>query len=318
VAIRLIRTFRRLKNSFHRAGNQMPDFEKLRGLEAHLNANILGQAEVIAEIVPLLIDGQLGLASSGRPLANFLMLGSPGTGKTETCNVSADWLLGIDKLVRFDLSEYQTQESVYRLIGHNGERGLLGQSYDRVGGEGFFLFDEIEKANERVLDLFLQLLSAARITLGTGETLDVSKFYMAATSNIGSSLLVASKTNVRETLARRATQEAQALMRPEIYDRFDKVLVFNRLSYAVQVAVARLHLSKELQEQASRGHVVTADEEAVQAIVRAGYSDKQGARQMRNAARNAVKQGIRDALMESRTSSGALKWDDSRKIFFIT
>ena len=33
---------------------------------------------------------------------------------------------------------------------------------------GTLLFDEIEKAHERLLDLFSQLLSAARLTLGSG------------------------------------------------------------------------------------------------------------------------------------------------------
>jgi ATP-dependent Clp protease ATP-binding subunit ClpA len=88
------------------------------------------------------------------------------------------------------------------------------------------LFDEIEKAHERVLDLFPQLLSAARITLESGRVLNLEGFYVAATSNIGSPLLIGSKTNVRETLVRRVLQEARDQMRPEIFDRFDRVLVF--------------------------------------------------------------------------------------------
>ena len=93
----------------------------------------------------------------------------PGVGKTEICNVFTDYLLASDKLVRFDMSEYQTPESIYRLLGHNGEEGLFGLNYDRVDGNGTLLFDEIEKAHERLLDLFLQLLSAARLTLGSGR-----------------------------------------------------------------------------------------------------------------------------------------------------
>jgi ATP-dependent Clp protease ATP-binding subunit ClpA len=113
----------------------------------------------------------------------------PGVGKTEICNVFTDYLLGNDKLVRFDMSKYQTLESIYRLLGHNGEEGLLGLNYDRVDRNGTLLFDEIEKAHERALDLFLQLLSAARLTLGSGRVLNLEKFYVAATSNIGSPLL---------------------------------------------------------------------------------------------------------------------------------
>jgi ATP-dependent Clp protease ATP-binding subunit ClpB len=105
------------------------------------------------------------------------------------------------------------------------------------------LFDEIEKAHERVLELCLQLLSAARLTLGSGRVLNLEKVYVTSTSNIGSPLLVGSKTNLRETLVRRVIQDARDQMRPEIFDRFDRVLVFNRLSYEVQIEVGRLHLT---------------------------------------------------------------------------
>ena len=80
-------------------------------------------------------------------------------------------------------------ESIYRLLGHNGEEGLLGLNYDRVHCAGTLLLDEIEKAHERVLDLFLQLLSPAAITLGSGRVLNLEGFYVAATSNIGSPIV---------------------------------------------------------------------------------------------------------------------------------
>jgi ATP-dependent Clp protease ATP-binding subunit ClpA len=158
--------------------------EKLEALEKRLCESILGQEEVIREIVPILINGELGISSEGKPKANLLLLGPPGVGKTDICNAFTDYLLGSEKLIRFDMSEYQTVESIYRLLGHNGEEGLFGLNYDRVDGSGTLLFDEIEKAHERVLDLFLQLLSAARITLGSGRVLNLEEFYVAATSNI--------------------------------------------------------------------------------------------------------------------------------------
>jgi ATP-dependent Clp protease ATP-binding subunit ClpB len=216
------------------------------------------------------------------------------------------------------MSEYQTLESIYRLLGRNGEEGLFGLNYDRVNGSGTLLFDEIEKAHERVLDLFLQLLSAARLTLGSGRVLNLEKFYVAATSNIGSPLLVGSKTNVRETLVRRVIEEARDQMRPEIFDRFDRVLVFNRLSYEVQIEVGRLHLQWEIEAQERRGYKITECEaEALRAIVRNGYSEKQGARRMRNAAREAVQEAVRDALLSGREASGRLDYNRQSKTFFL-
>jgi ATP-dependent Clp protease ATP-binding subunit ClpA len=291
--------------------------KKINGLGSCLEGHILGQSEVIGEIVPVIQNGMLGIQSRGKPKANLLLLGPPGVGKTEICVMFTEYLLGADKLVRFDMSEYQTKESIYRMIGGNGEEGLLGLNFDRVNGEGTLLFDEIEKAHENVLDLFLQLLSAARITLGTGRVLDVSRFYVAVTSNIGSPLLVSARTNVRETLVRRVIDEAQSQMRPEIYDRFDRVAVFNRLPYEVQIDVARLHLAKELKEQNERGYKVDNGQTGLKAIVRAGYSERQGARRMRNAAREAVQEALRDALLGGKTPTGRLEYDDQGKRFVL-
>jgi|ERR1700746_907208 len=83
--------------------------EKLKGLEAFINGNILGQPEVVREMVPMLINGELGINSLGKPKANLLLLGPPGVGKTEVCNAFTSYLLGSDKLVRFDMSEYQNR-----------------------------------------------------------------------------------------------------------------------------------------------------------------------------------------------------------------
>src|SRR5258708_2939292 len=219
--------------------------EKLKGLEAFINGNILGQPEVVREMVPILINGELGINSQGKPKANLLLLGPPGVGKTEICNAFTEYLLGSDKLVRFDMSEYQTLESIYRLLGHNGEEGLFGLNYDWVEGSGTLLFDEIEKAHERVL-------------------------------------------------------------------------VFKRVGYEVEIEVGRLDLRCEIEAQERRGYKITqCDAEALRAIVRNGYSEKQGARRMRNAAREAVQEAVRDALLSGREAVGRLDYNSHSKAFFL-
>ena len=115
--------------------------EHLRHLEAHLCEQIRGQDHVIPRIVAALHRGELGLTSSTRPRGSFLFLGPTGVGKTETTIAFTDYLLGGEKLFRFDMSEYQTQESVAVLIGGQvGEVGLLGLTRAK-SGTGTLLFD---------------------------------------------------------------------------------------------------------------------------------------------------------------------------------
>jgi ATP-dependent Clp protease ATP-binding subunit ClpA len=113
-------------------------------------------------------------------------------------------------------------------------------------------------------------------------------------------------------------QDARDPMRPEIFDWFDRVLVFNRLSYEVQIEVRRLHLQWEIEARERRGHkVIECDAEALKAIVRNGYSEKQGARRIRNAAREAVQEVIREALLSGGETRGRLEYNGHSKSFFI-
>ena len=103
----------------------------------------------------------------------------------------------------------------------------------------------------------MQILSAARFTTAAGRTLDLRGYVVVATSNIGSEMLMESRTLDRETLVRRTVQAATQDMRPEIYARFDAVCVFNRLSDEVLEAIAKLHLERSLQIVRSQGHDIT-------------------------------------------------------------
>src|SRR5580658_196743 len=140
---------------------------KLQKLTTLLPHEIRGQSQVLPRIVSVVQRGEFGLTKPGRPRGSFLLLGPTGVGKTETVVVLTRQIFGMDKLFRFDMSEFQTQESLGLLLGAKlGETGYLGAMRERAA-EGSVLFDEAEKAHPRVLDILLQLLDAARITVAT-------------------------------------------------------------------------------------------------------------------------------------------------------
>src|SRR5882672_4615585 len=144
---------------------------KLQELESLLPREIRGQSHALPRIVSTLKRGELGLCKPGRPRGSFLLLGPTGVGKTEVTVVFTNHLFGAGRLFRFDMSEFQNQDSLGLLLGAKlGERGFFGALRENAS-EGTLLFDEIEKGHPRILDLFLQLLDAARITIATGETL---------------------------------------------------------------------------------------------------------------------------------------------------
>jgi ATP-dependent Clp protease ATP-binding subunit ClpA len=148
--------------------------QKLNTLTETLGSRILGQDEVLADIVSLLQRAFCRFRFPGRPIASMLFLGPTGVGKTETALLFTQHLFGsAEKLVRLDMSEFMTVDSINVLRGQStSDCGLLGLYVKRSKGSGTLLFDELEKAHPLIADVFLQILSAARFTVATGETLD--------------------------------------------------------------------------------------------------------------------------------------------------
>jgi ATP-dependent Clp protease ATP-binding subunit ClpB len=290
---------------------------KLHELEAHLRKRIRGQDHVLPRIVSILRRGELGLTKPGRPRGSFLFLGPTGVGKTEVTLAFTGFLMSKEHLFRFDMSEYQTQESLGLLLGGKlGERGTLAMVYDRSRG-GTLLFDEIEKAHPRVLDVFLQILDAARVTMASGETLELSGFYVVFTSNIGSADLMNLQYSTPATMERHVLARAQQAMRPELYARITEKLVFNRLSYDHQLEIAQLLLTQELVFLKAKGHELTPDATVLPFLVRRGFHPKLGARPMRDAVEKLMGDAVAECLLDARAACGVLAVDEIRNCLII-
>jgi ATP-dependent Clp protease ATP-binding subunit ClpA len=271
--------------------------EPLRQLQSYLRDRIRGQNHVIPQVVSALHRGELGLTTLNRPRGSFLFLGPTGVGKTELSLAFTDYLLGKDKLFRFDMSEYQTQESLGVLLGGRvGETGLLGMMVAK-SATGTLLFDEIEKSHPRVLDVFLQMLDAARVTMASGETLDLSGFYIVFTSNIAAAEIINLQHSSFATMERHVLAKAQRSLRPELYARITEKLVFNRLSYDVQMEIARLHIGRELSFLRDRGFDLTIGPSVISFLMQRGFHPRLGARPLRDTIEKLFRGAVADALL---------------------
>ena len=178
-------------------------------------------------------------------------------------------------------------------------------------------FDEIEKAHPRVLDVFLQILDAARVTMASGETLELSGFYVVFTSNIGSADLMNLQYSTPATMERHVLARAQQAMRPELYARITEKLVFNRLSYDHQLEIAQLLLTQELAFLKAKGHELTPDATVLPFLVRRGFHPKLGARPMRDAVEKLMGDAVAECLLDARAACGVLAVDETRNCLII-
>lgn len=290
---------------------------KLRELDAVLAREIRGQSQILPRIISTVKRGELNLTKPVRPRGSFLLLGPTGVGKTETVVVLTNQIFGPERLFRFDMSEFQTQESLGLLLGATlGQAGYLGAVRERAA-EGSLLFDEAEKAHPRVLDILLQLLDAARITVATGQTLDFSGFYVWLTSNIGSAELMSLQHSNDATLERHVLSRAQQSLRPEIFARINEKLVFNRLSYEHQLEIANKFLLREVEFLGGRGHHLELDKTVLPFLVRKGFHPKLGARPMRDAVEKLVGDAVSERLLAGKPASGALTVDETHDCLAI-
>ena len=276
------------------------DREKLRELPARLKRRIIGQDAAVAAVAERLLHGELGLTHPGRPKASFLFLGPTGVGKTELTQQFTQFVFGPDKLVRLDMSEYQTRDRVPMLITR------VAAGYDACAGTGTLLFDEIEKAHPQVLDLLLQLLDAARLTAEDNRTLDFSGWYIVLTSNIGAQRIMAMRRSKFETMERLVKQDAQRELRPEIFARVTAVAVFDKLSYETQCAIASDMVGSEVAALCRSGCPVTVGSGVTEVVIKRGYDERLGARPMRDAAELLVRNALTEDLLQGGSGSGRL------------
>jgi ATP-dependent Clp protease ATP-binding subunit ClpA len=284
----------------------------LRRLQEHLLQGIRGQSDVVPRIVSVLQRGELGLSHQERPRGSFMFLGPTGVGKTEITLQFSDYLFGEGHLARFDMSEFQAEDSVRLLIGaHNNDGGRLGAVLQKME-RGTLLFDEMEKAEKKILDIFLQMTDAARITLATGQTYRLSNFYLVFTSNIGSADIMRMEKAPYTSLERHVLAKASQQLRPEFFARITEKLVFRKLSYQVQIEVAEIMLQKELRQLAAKGYPLDPDEKVMNFLVMKGYHPYLGARPMRTAIEKYVQDAVVESILQGGSGSGRIMVDLTR------
>ena len=266
---------------------------RLVGLESFLKKRIIGQDEAINLVCQRLLMSHTGLAKRRGPLAVFLFLGPTGVGKTELARSLAEYLFGSDlQLIRFDMSEFIEQHSVAKLIGsppgyvgHEEEGQLTGQL--RTKPYSVVLFDEVEKAHQRVFDLFLQLFDEGRLTDAKGRTADARNAIFIMTSNIAvdkHSKTIGFGDHDTEDLKSTVLQEVKKYFRTEFVNRINQIVIFGSLSEEHVRQILKPMLD-EICDNVQTKHKVTLKigEEVEQFVAQAGYSPEYGARELRRA-----------------------------------
>lgn len=269
-------------------------------LEDEIKKNVIGQDHVLKDVIATLERGELKLnidSQRPRPKGSFLFLGPTGVGKTELALTFTNYLFGEDCLFRFDMSEFIHFDSVKQFIGdETGSYGRLGNILEN-NDHGTLLFDEMEKAHPQIMDLFLQICDAARITLGNGKTYNLSNYYIVFTSNIGANRIPETGTVIPSTLERGIRAELLKKIRKEMIARFSAVIIFKQLGFDIQKEIAKILLDKEMERMKLRDCILSYDDSAFNFIIRNGIQEGLGVRPLRDTIYKEVGNAICDMML---------------------
>ncbi len=274
--------------------------DKLLHLEEKIRERVVGQEEAVTAVASAIRRARTSMRSQNRPIANFLFLGPTGVGKTELAKATAAVFFGDEsRMIRFDMSEYQNKESVSRLIGGNGEAGLLTEAV-RTSPFALLLLDELEKAHPDLLNIFLQVMDDGRLTDGLGRTIDFTNVIVIATSNAGTTYIqdaVAQGTSLAIIKEGLLETELRGTYRPEFLNRFDDVIVFHPLTPEDVVAIAYLLSASIAKRLSEKGILLRVTDAAVHDLATMGYDIKFGARPLRRVMQDKIENGLADLLL---------------------
>jgi ATP-dependent Clp protease ATP-binding subunit ClpC len=293
------------------------DRQRLITLEQRLRQRIIGQQDAIIALVNTLKRAGLEINSSKKPLGTFLFLGPTGVGKTQTAKVLAEEYFGsIDRIIRVDLNEYSTADSVTSIAGGMDLAGGFREGFltKRVQDNplSLILLDEIEKAHPNVLNMFLQILDEGSLIDGQGVKTDFRNTIIIATSNAGALTLrdiLKDKQHIsKEDLKSRLLDAIlrERLFSPEFVNRFDEVIVYHPLTQEEAGELALMMLDEVIREvREKRGIEIELTEDVLHAISERGYNVEFGAREMRRVVQETIETYLADYLLKHDVKRGA-------------
>lgn len=289
----------------------------LNHLKETIENKLIGQNEAVDNVVKAIRRAKAGIKDPNKPIASFLFVGPTGVGKTELTKIIASELTGSTKnLIRFDMSEYTEKNSVSKLIGSPpgyvgfGDGGKLTEAV-KNNPNSVILFDEIEKANEDIFNIFLQILDDGILTDSMGTTVDFKNSIIIMTSNAGyrgkenlKRVGFISSTEKTITDENETRESLESVFKPEFINRLDKVITFNKLSKEDCKKIAVIELNKIAERLKDKKIEIKFDESVVNFIVDTGYSNKYGARNIKRTIQEYVEDIIADGIIDQEVNDG--------------
>ncbi|NBU33593.1 ATP-dependent Clp protease ATP-binding subunit [bacterium] len=297
----------------------------LLNLEKNISKHVIGQDEAVTAVARAVRRSRSGISSAKRPIGSFIFMGPTGVGKTELARVLAREFFGSEKsLLKIDMSEFSERHTASRLVG--APAGYIGyeeggQLTDKVRRQPYsvVLFDEIEKAHPDVFNMLLQILEDGVLTDAKGRRVDFSNTIIIMTSNVGAEKLqkevklgfeatsdidLGNLDALHEANKSKVHDELKKLMRPELINRIDKVVVFRALTKKDALRILDVQLDDLRNRLVKQGLILELTQKAKEWLVEKGYDSQYGVRPLRRLLQDELEDHLAGGLLEDTYHKG--------------
>jgi ATP-dependent Clp protease ATP-binding subunit ClpC len=297
----------------------------LLNLEKYLGKYVLGQRPAVEAVSRAIRRNRSGVGDQHRPIGSFIFMGPTGVGKTELARVLAREVLGSDDaFIKIDMSEFSERHMTARLVG--APAGYIGyedgnQLTDKIRRQPYslILFDEIEKAHPEVMNMLLQLLEDGILTDAKGRKVDFTNTIIILTSNLGANKMQREATlgfhartakdlyeleDMHQKNKEAALDELRNFMRPELINRFDKIITFKALTKKEVTKIFDLQIDNLRQRLYKRGIGIEVQTTAKKLLLDKGYDVQNGVRPLRRTIQDMIEDEVADGLLAKRYNKG--------------
>lgn len=296
---------------------------QLLNLEANLHKRVIGQHEAVQAVARAIRRSRANVRDSRRPIGSFVFVGPTGVGKTELARALAVTLFGNeDAMLKLDMSEFMESHHTSRLI--SAPPGYVG--YDQAGQltdairrrpYSVVLFDEIEKAHPKVLDLLLQILEDGCLTDAHGVRVDFRHTIIILTSNVGTThaqpgtMTFTSRHHELELrqnkylrMQEQVLKGLKEVFRPELLNRLDETVVFHPLEHSHLREIVDLMVAQTQQRTFAMSIELQVTDSARAFLVERGYNAEYGARPLRRTVQRLLDDTLAEGLLRGTFRAG--------------